>query len=148
MEEKNDDNGKEQKGDIDDFKKNQEMLLRLKSNTIEYHSINQQLKPIFARKDWLKGENMMFMKLLGIDKADFGDYRIEMIYEQNKIGVDETLLKELIGDEMVEKMKEVPADKLVKGVEKGDILVRAMEAVIVENGNPYLKVYKLNAMKR
>lgn len=152
MDDKNDNKSQ---NDIDNSKmlsdesKNQEMMLRLKSNVIEYHGINQQLKPILTRKEWLKGENMMFMKMLGIEKADFdGLYRIEMIYPEDKIGVDETLLRELIGDEEVEKIKEVPVDKLIKGIEKGDIKERAMEAVIVEDGNPYIKVYKLNSMKR
>jgi hypothetical protein len=127
---------------------NDELMLRLKSNAIEYYGINQQLKPILTRKDWLKGENMMMMKLLGIDKADFGDYRIEMMYNENKIGVNEELLVELIGRDEVEKMKEVPVDKLVKLVEKGEVGKRSMEAVLVEDGNPYLKVFKLNAMKK
>lgn len=77
--------------------------------SIEYYSINQQLKPLLTRKDWLKGENMMMMKLLGIEKADFdGSYRIEMLYNENKTGVDEDLLRSLIGDDIVEMLKEVP----------------------------------------
>lgn len=57
-------------------------------------------------------------------------------------------MRTLIGDEIVDNIKEVPVDKLVKGVEKGDIKERAMEAIIKEQGNPYLKVYKLNSMKK
>ena len=126
-----------------------DMMLRLRANVIEYHSINQQLKPIFARKEYLKAENMISMRLLGIDKADFdGLYRIEMIYHEDKVGVDEMLLRQLIGDDEVEKMREVPVDKLVKKIEKGEVGKRAMEAVIIENGNPYIKVFKLNSMKK
>lgn len=141
MEEKNDDKNEESK--------NQEMLLRLRGNVIEYYSVNQQLKHILSRKEFLKGENMMFMKIMGIEKADFdGLFRIEMIYPEEKTGVDEILLRELVGDDIVEKLREVPVDKLVKGIEKGEVGKRAMEAVIVEDGNPYIKVFKLSSLKK
>ena len=123
-----------------------EMLLRLKVNVVEYYSINQQLRPFLAKKEFLKGENMMMMKLLGIEVADFDPYRIEMIYPEDKIGVDEELLKELIGDKMVENLKEVPVEKLVKGIEKEEIPLRAIEAILKKDGNPYIKVFKLNPL--
>lgn len=89
------------------------------------------------------------MKILGIDRADFDSYRIEFICPEDKIGVNEDLLKELIGNEMVESLKEVPVDKLVKGIENGTIPERAVEAIIKKAGNPYIKVFKLvNAIKR
>ena len=125
-----------------------EMLLRLKTNVVEYYGINQQLRPFLVRKEFLKGENMMFMKLLGIEVADFDSYRIEMIYPENKIGVNEELLKELIGCQMVEDLKEVPVEKLVKGIEKGTIPERAAEAILKQDGNPYLKVYKIISVKK
>ena len=88
------------------------------------------------------------MKILGIEIADFDPYRIEMIYPEDKIGVNEELLKELIGCQMVEDLKEVPVEKLVKGIEKGIIPERAVEAILKKDGNPYLKVYKIIAVKK
>lgn len=138
----------EEKNEIDEIK-NQEMMLRLKSNVVEYYSINQQLKPIFARKEFLKGENMMFMKMLEIERADFDNmYRIEIVYPEDKIGVNEELLIELIGNDIVEKLKEVSVNKLMKGVEKGEVGKRAIEAIITEDGNPYIKVFKINSAKK
>ena len=123
-----------------------EMLLRLKANVVEYYSINQQLRPFLVKKEFLKGENMMMMKMLGIDRADFDPYRIEFICPEDKVGVDEDLLKELIGDEMVENLKEVSVEKLVKGIEKEEIPLRAVEAILKKDGNPYIKVFKLNPL--
>jgi hypothetical protein len=120
-----------------------EMLLSLKANAVEYYGINQQLKPFLIRKEFLKAENMMMMKLLGIERADFDPYRIEMIYPEDKIGVDEEMLRELIGNEIVENLKEVPVEKLAKGIERGTIPLRATEAIIKRDGNPYLKVFKI-----
>lgn len=138
----------EETDNIVEEQKKSNMMLRLKSNVIEYYGVNQQLRPFLVRKEFLKGENMMMMKILGIEVADFDPYRIEMIYPEDKVGVDEKLLKELIGDEMVENLKEVPVDKLVKGIEKEEIPLRAMEAVLKKDGNPYLKVYKIVSVKK
>ncbi|MBZ5529618.1 MAG: hypothetical protein LAN71_17185 [Acidobacteriia bacterium] len=124
------------------------LMLRLKANTVEYYSINQQLRPFLVRKEFLKAENMMFMKLLGIEVADFDPYRIEMIYPEDKIGVNEELLKELIGCQIVEELKEVPVDKLAKGIENGTIPQRAVEAILKQDGNPYIKIFKIVSMKR
>jgi hypothetical protein len=134
--------------DIIEEQKKGEMLLRLRASVIEYYSINQQLKPFLVRKEFLKGENMILMKMLGIEVADFDPYRIEMIYPIDKIGVDEDLLKELIGCQLVEELKEVPVDKLVKGIEKGTIPERAVEAILKKDGNPYLRVYKIVSVKK
>lgn len=133
--------------DIEEQKKG-EMLLKLRSNTIEYYGINQQLKPFLVRKEFLKAENMVSMKLLGIERADFDPYRIEMIYPEDKIGVNEELLRELIGDEIVESLKEVAVEKLVKGIEKGTIPERAVETILKKDGNPYIKVFKIVSVKK
>ena len=90
----------------------------------------------------------MFMKMLGIDVADFDPYRIEFICPEEKIGVNEELLRELIGDEMVESLLEVPVDKLVKGIERKEIPERAVEAILKKDGNPYLKVYKIVSVNK
>lgn len=134
---------------MEDTKNNDILMLRLKANVIHYYGINQALKPILAKKEFLKAENMMFMKMLGLDKAEFdGLYRIEVITPTEKIGVDENLLIELIGKEEVDKLKEVPVKKLVKCIETGNVKERAIEAIITEPGKPYLKVFKLNSIKK
>lgn len=129
-----------------DATKNDELMLKLRANVIEYYGINQQLKPILVRKEYLKGENMMLLKLLQIQKADFGDYRIEMIYPTEKVGVNEDLLVSLIGKDEVEKLKDVNIERLVKNIENKKIGERALESILTQEGNPYLKVYRLNGM--
>ena len=143
-----DEAGKMENDNIIEEQKKGEMLLRLKVNVVEYYSINQQLRPFLVKKEFLKGENMMFMKMLGIDVADFDPYRIEFICPEEKIGVNEELLRELIGDEMVENLLEVPVDKLVKGIERKEIPERAVEAILKKDGNPYLKVYKIVSVNK
>jgi len=105
---------------------------------LEYRQRALELKAMEREQDFLKVENLALMNALGLKIFSHGTLDIEVKCNNKKIGVDEFRLASLIGRENTDKLKIVPIDAVLKGVEDGSLPPTASTTIITIPGKDFV----------